>query len=134
MGTCGVHLIKFRMQAEAVIAAEPLKIMGGLNGRGIAARIVVPHVNAGLIDVGCPHKGGGVALQYQHPLARRTAFLRRIQAIQSRAEDDFVVGHRACSFSLYGLYFPARALRRIFIRSLLPLKPVILVGVLPVAG
>ena len=34
----------------------------------------------------------------------------------------------------YGLYFPASAFSRTFIRSLLPLKPLIFVGVLPVAG
>ena len=30
-----------------------------------------------------------------HALARRAAFLRRVQAVQPRAEDDFIVGHRA---------------------------------------
>ena len=34
----------------------------------------------------------------------------------------------------YGLYFPASAFSSTFIRSLLPLKPQIFVGVLPVAG
>ncbi len=82
----GVDLVKLGVQAEAVIIAEPLKIMGGLDGRGVAARIVVAHVNTGLIDVGRPHKGRGVALQHQHPLARRAAFLRRIQAVQPRAD------------------------------------------------
>ena len=46
--------------------------------------------------------------------------------------------HRSPPTSLqnitYGLYFPASAFSRTFIRSLLPLKPLIFVGVLPVAG
>ena len=93
--TGGVDLVKLGVQAEAVIIAEPLKIVGGLDGRGVAARVVVAHVDTGLVDVGRAHEGRGVALQHKDALARRTAFLRRVQAVQPRAEDDFIVGHRA---------------------------------------
>ena len=93
--TGGVDLVKLGVQAEAVIIAEPLKIVGGLDGRGVTARVVVAHVDTGLVDVGRAHEGRGVALQHKDALPRRAAFLRRVQAVQPRAEDDFIVGHRA---------------------------------------
>ena len=93
--TGGVDLVKLGVQAEAVIIAEPLKIVRGLDGRGVAARVVVAHVDTGLVDVGRAHEGRGVALQHKDALPRRAAFLRRVQAVQPRAEDDFIVGHRA---------------------------------------
>ena len=53
-------------------------------------------MDAGLVDVGCPHKGRGVTLQHKDALARRAAFLRRIQPIQPRTEDDFIPGRKGC--------------------------------------
>ena len=93
--TGGVDLVKLSVQAEAVIIAEPLKIVGRLDGRGVAARVVVAHVDTGLVDVGRAHEGRWVALQHKDALPCRAAFLRRVQAVQPRAEDDFIVGHRA---------------------------------------
>ena len=93
MGAGGVDLVKLGMQAKAIIPAEPLKIMGRFDGRGVAAGVVVAHMHPRLVDVGRPHKGRGVTLQHQHPLPCRAALLRRIQPIQARTKDDFIVGH-----------------------------------------
>ena len=35
----------------------------------IRDRVVVAHMDAGLVDVGCPHKGRGVTLQHKDALA-----------------------------------------------------------------
>ena len=65
--------------------------MGALDGRGVAAGIVVPHMHTGLVDIGSPHEGAGVTLQYQDALARRTAVLRHVKAVESCAEDNFIL-------------------------------------------
>ena len=107
VGAGGVDLVEPRVQAEAVIRTETFKIVGRLDGRGVAARVVVAHMDAGLVDVGCPHKGRGVTLQHKDALARRAAFLRRIQPIQPRTEDDFIVGQFI--FLLWGTHLQAHA-------------------------
>ena len=93
MGAGGVHLVEAGQQAETVVLAEPVEILGALDGGGIAAGVVVSLMHPGLIDVGGPHKGGRVPLQHQHPLALLAALVRRIQAIQPRAQNDLIVCH-----------------------------------------
>ena len=97
---------------------------------------MVAHVDAGLVDVGGPHKRRGVPLEHQHPLAPPAALQRRVQAVQPGADDDLVHRHGdpLAFVTNYGLYFPASVASSTFISSLLPLKPLILVGVAPVAG
>src|SRR5699024_6049191 len=109
----GIDLIKFRMQAKAVVLTKALEIMGAFDGRGVTAGIMIPHVHPRLVDIGCPHEGAGVPFQHQDTLPRRAAFLRRVQAIKPRTENDFIVDHttfprRVKSAPLfYGLYLPA---------------------------
>ena len=86
----GVDLVELGVQAEAVIPAETLEVMGALDGCGVAAGIVVPHMHPGLVDIGGPHEGRRVTLQYQDALARCAAFLRRVEAVEPCAEDDFI--------------------------------------------
>ena len=93
VGAGGVDLVKVGAQAETVILAEPLKIAGALDGGGVAAGVMVAHVDAGLVDVGGPHKRRGVPLEHQHPLAPPAALQRRVQAVQPGADDDLVVLH-----------------------------------------
>ncbi len=87
----GIDLVKACVQAEIIIPAEALELMRALDGRGVAARVMVAHVYAGLIDIGRAHERGGVPLQHQYPLACRAALLGCVQAIQAGTNNDFII-------------------------------------------
>ena len=89
----GIDLVKACVQAEIIIPAEALEVMCALDGRGVAARVMVAHVYAGLIDIGRAHERGGVPLQHQYPLACRAALLGCVQAIQASTNNDFIHCH-----------------------------------------
>lgn len=70
---CGVDLLEVLMDTEPVVLVEPPEVSGRLDGRGIRAGIMVPHMYPGLVDVGGPHKGLIVRLQDQDLLAAPAA-------------------------------------------------------------
>ena len=108
---------------------------------------MVALVHPGLVDRRGPSERRSVPFQHQHPLTAGTAALGRVQAVQARAQDDLIVGHgdsflacradhkkRLLRAGVQGLYFPVSAPHRQRSRSLLPLRPLILVGVFSPLG
>ena len=90
MTGCSVDLLKFVVYAEAVILHETLKIPGRLHGRGERSGIMISHMHTGLIDISRPRKGCLLYLKHRDLLPLFAAVERRVQAIQPRADDQFI--------------------------------------------
>jgi hypothetical protein len=61
-----IDLLEFTMDAEIEIPVETLKVIGGLHRRRKAARIMVPLMDARLVNVCRAHKGSAIPFQHKN--------------------------------------------------------------------